>query len=73
MENGYSVVWTYHALQELKETITYLEENFSDKELNALAKEIEATIQLIKLNPRLYPSLHNVHVRKIVIMKFNTL
>jgi hypothetical protein len=41
MKNGYNVLWTDHALQELSETYSYLEEHFTKKELQKLSIEIE--------------------------------
>jgi hypothetical protein len=40
MENGYRILWTDNALIELKQTIDYLEQNWSAKEINKLAVEI---------------------------------
>lgn len=55
MQNGYKVFWTENALNELSQTIDYLENNFSVKELKFLAKEIEKTVYLISNNPNLFP------------------
>ena len=33
MKSGYNVLWTDHALSELKNTIEFLENNWSEKEL----------------------------------------
>lgn len=32
MKNGYKVLWTHHALSELKETIEYLENHWTERE-----------------------------------------
>lgn len=37
MENGYKILWTDNALVELKQTIDYLKQNWSEKEINKLA------------------------------------
>ena len=52
MKNGYKIHWTPHALEELSETIEYLEQNFTIKELKKLAQSIETVTQLISNNPR---------------------
>ena len=33
MTSGYNILWTEHALTELEATITYLEKNWTEKEL----------------------------------------
>lgn len=74
MKNGYKILWTDHALEELKWTIEYLEINFTKKELSKLSKEIENVIYLISKNPKLFQeSTIKKGVRKAVILKFNTM
>jgi plasmid stabilization system protein ParE len=74
MENGYNIRWTDNALEELAETIHYLEINFTEKENKYLAKEIERITFLIAKNPALFPqSGIKKGVRKVVVAKFNTL
>lgn len=57
MENGYRILWTDNALVELKQTIDYLEQNWSEKEINKLAVTIEYTLQLISKNPIFFKNL----------------
>lgn len=71
MKSGYEIFWTSNALQELNETIEYLEENFSEKELKKLAHKIESTLQLISINPDLFPKANNIH--RVPILKLNTM
>jgi len=73
MASGYKVKWTDHALAELATTFNYLEENFTDKELNKLAKEIDKVLSLISKNPKLFPLSKSKGIRKAVIKKFNTM
>ena len=40
MKNGYKILWTDNALKELAETITYLENNWTEKELKKLANSL---------------------------------
>tara|TARA_Y100000815_G_C13340296_1_gene499658 strand:+ start:1666 stop:1800 length:135 start_codon:yes stop_codon:yes gene_type:complete len=44
MKSGYKILWTDHALDELAKTFEYLEENFSEKELQRLSNSIEFTL-----------------------------
>ncbi len=38
MKNGYKIFWTEHALKELSMAIAYLEENWTKKEIQSLAR-----------------------------------
>lgn len=73
MKNGYKIFWTTNALQELNQTIEYLEENFSEKELKRLAQKIETTLQLISLNPDLFPKSKTNNIHRVPILKLNTM
>ncbi|MDD3788365.1 MAG: type II toxin-antitoxin system RelE/ParE family toxin [Petrimonas sp.] len=73
MKSGYKVLWTNHALRELEQTIRYLRERFSEKEIRKLAQKIENTTELISLNPTIFPKSEKQHVHKAVILKYNTL
>lgn len=73
MENGYKIKWTANALKELKQTFDYLESEFTKKELNNLATEIEHTIKLISHNPQLFQKSDFKNVYRAIILKFNTM
>ena len=73
MLNGYKILWTDLAIEELEETIKYLEEDFSQKEIKKLAKEIERVINLISQNPTIFPLSEKMNLRKVVILKFNSM
>ena len=72
MKSGYRIEWTDNALNELKATYEYLENNWSKKEIKSLSSEIERTIKLISNNPRIFPVSENKNIRKAVIKKLNT-
>ncbi|MER3373603.1 MAG: type II toxin-antitoxin system RelE/ParE family toxin [Allomuricauda sp.] len=74
MKSGYKILWSDHALSELKETIEYLEEKWSDKEIKNFARELDHTIELISKNPELFQASKNKKaVRRAVILKLNSL
>ena len=74
MKNGYNILWTDHALNELKNTIEFLEKNWTDKELKKLAMKLEGILLLISQNPYLFPASDvNKEIRRVVILSFNTL
>ena len=73
MENDYEILWTDLALNELDETINYLNRQFSEKEVEVLGDEIERTLAIISRNPHIFPLSNKKKVRKAVILKFNSL
>ncbi len=49
--------WTEHAASELEKTIQYLQTEFSDKEISKLLIKLEETLELISINPKIFPFL----------------
>lgn len=47
MKAGYKIFWTDLALKELRTTFEYLEDRFTQKEIQRLANEIERITKLI--------------------------
>lgn len=72
MKSGYEILWAPHALNELQNTIEYLENNFSKKEIRKLAEKIELTMELISQNPDLFPKSKKKDIYKAIILKYNT-
>jgi plasmid stabilization system protein ParE len=74
MKNGYKIFWTDFALNELKTTIEYLEENWTEKELHTLVLKLEESLSLISQNPNLFQVCESRNgIRRVVILKYNTL
>lgn len=73
MKSGYEIVWSDHALNELTQTLEYLEQNFTEKELKKLSKEIEKSVNLISKNPFIFSYSEIRNVRKVIITRYNTL
>jgi len=74
MKNGYKILWTDNALKELENTIEYLEENWSDRELQNLASKLEETLGYISKNPSIFQSSDvKKEIRRVVILAHNTL
>ena len=73
MKNGYKILWTEHALNELADTYEYLELHYTERELKKLSIELDKTLKLISHNPSLFPISEFKETRKVVIKKFNTL
>ena len=73
MEKGFEILWTDLALEELSETVGYLEREFSQKEIDILGDEIERISSITSQNPNIFPNSDRLQTRKAVILKFNTL
>jgi plasmid stabilization system protein ParE len=74
MQSGYKIFWTDLALSELEETITYLGENWTDRELKNLAVEIENTLLLLSSNPVIFQvSDIKKDIRRAVVARYNNL
>jgi plasmid stabilization system protein ParE len=74
MKNGYKILWTLHALKELEKTIDNLNENWTEKELQTFALNLEKTINLISINPFIFqPSDIKKEIRRAVILSLNSL
>lgn len=74
MKSGYKILWTDFALKELENTVEYLKENWTEKELHNLASKLEETLSIIAQNPKLFPESDiKKDVYRVVVLKYNTL
>ncbi len=73
MKSGYKIEWTDNALDELKATFKHLEENWTERELSRLSNELERILNLISINPGLFPVSEKQNIRRVVIKKLNSL
>ncbi|PTT78500.1 MULTISPECIES: type II toxin-antitoxin system RelE/ParE family toxin [unclassified Chryseobacterium] len=73
MENGYNILWTPNALEELEQTIEYLQLHFTDKEIKKLVQKIESLIEIISQNPFIFPISESKNIHKLVILEFNSM
>ena len=74
MKSGYKILWTDHAITELKETLEYLENNWTERELRRFSAKLDHTIELISKSPEIFPtSFEKKDIRKAVVEKHNNL
>jgi len=77
---GSEVKWTPQAEKGLENVLSYLDSNWSVKEILNLKHKIQRVIELIKINPEIFPkskikiSLHKAIIDKnnYLIYRFNT-
>lgn len=73
MKGGYKIFWTEHAESELEKTVSYLQKEFSDKEISNLLIKIEETLELISINPKIFPISEKKGIHKAVLLKYNSI
>ena len=69
MKSGYKIFWTEHAASELEKTIQYLQTEFSDKEISKLLIKLEETLELISINPKIFPISDKRGIHKVILLK----
>lgn len=70
MKSGYKILWTDHAISELKDTLVHLEENWTERELSNFSEDLDHTIELISKNPELFQvSKKKKEVRRAVVAR----
>lgn len=71
---GLEVKWTPQAEKGLENVLSYLDSNWSVKEILSLKHKIQRAIELIKINPEIFPkSKIKSNLHKAVIDKNNYL
>ena len=70
MKSGYKLVWSDRALGDLRKIIDYLSENWTQKEIRSFAKKLDKRLEIISINPRLFPQTKKrKNVRRSVLTK----
>ena len=70
MKSGYSLYWSAEALKNLRNIISYLGNNWSEKEVRNFFTKLDRRLNLINLNPRLFPETEfKKNVRRSVLTK----
>jgi plasmid stabilization system protein ParE len=74
MKSGFRIFWTEIALIEFEDTIIYLQQNWTEREIKNLAVEIEKTLALISSNPEIFQiSDSKKDIRRAVVAKLNNM
>jgi plasmid stabilization system protein ParE len=69
MTSTYKLIWSDEALNNLKSIISYLENNWTEKEISKFVRKLDHQLELIAQNPRLFPKVDNSKARKSVLSK----
>jgi len=74
MKSGYSVTWSDEALKNLDDIFTYLETNFSEREIRRFARKLDKTVVAIVSQPDAFPVLEvKKKIRRCVLSKQTTI
>ena len=73
MKSGYKIFWTEHAASELEKTIQYLQTEFSDREVSKPLIKLEETLELISINPKIFPISDKRGIHKVILSKYNSM
>lgn len=69
----YKIFWSDESLRNLGDILTYLETEWTEKEINKFKEKLGKQIDLIAQNPTLFPeSQFHPNLRKAVLSKHNT-
>jgi plasmid stabilization system protein ParE len=55
MKSGYKLFWSDRAFDDLRNIIDYLAETWTQKEIKAFVKKLDKRLEIIAINPRLFP------------------
>jgi plasmid stabilization system protein ParE len=69
MKSTYKLIWSDEALKNLKSIISYLENNWTHKEISKFSQSLDHQLNLIAQNPRLFPKVNKSGLRKSVLSK----
>lgn len=70
----FKLFWSDEAVRNLEEILCYLEEEWSQKEVNNFKSKLSRQLSLITQNPKLFPlSDYNTRLRRAVLSKHTTI
>ena len=70
MISTYKIIWSDESLKNLDTLITYLEQNWTEKEIGKFLSNLDKRIKLISLNPLIFPSTpKSRNIRRSVLSK----
>ncbi|QOI97496.1 MAG: type II toxin-antitoxin system RelE/ParE family toxin [Flammeovirgaceae bacterium] len=70
MRSGYRIRWSDRAIFDLQNIIDYLLYKWTEKEVTNFVKKLDKRLELISINPRLFPKTsRRKNVRRSVLTK----
>jgi plasmid stabilization system protein ParE len=70
MKSTFKIIWTSRALSDLKNILTYLEENWTVKEIQKFARLLDLQLNRLTIHPFLFPNSNKYKkIRKSVLTR----
>lgn len=70
MQSGYRLFWSDKAVADLENIINYLRKEWTQKEIQKFARKLDRRLNLILVNPRLFPKTgRRKNIRRSVLTK----
>jgi len=73
MKSISKVVWSKRAKTDLKSIISFLERNWTDKEIANFVRKLDKQIYIIQNQPNAFPATKRKNVRRSVLSKQTTI
>lgn len=74
MRNGYKLIWSINAAQELEMIIDYLQTEWSTREINNFIQKLDKRLNIITQSPFAFPkSDSKTTIRRSVLNKHNVI
>jgi len=73
MKNISKVVWSRRAKADLQGILTYLEENWTEREITIFFKKLDKQISIIQKQPKAFPATQKNNVRRSVLSSQTTI
>ncbi len=74
MASDYKIFWTDEAINNLEDTLDYLNDRWTQREIDNFKNRLSKQIGLIKQNPGLFPiSQYNSRLRRAVLSRQTTI
>ncbi|MBP9186360.1 MAG: type II toxin-antitoxin system RelE/ParE family toxin [Bacteroidia bacterium] len=70
---AYKIVWLPKAEKRFEQIINYLEQNWSDKEVEEFIKRTNAIISIISINPQAFRYSKSKKMYEALVTKYNLL
>ncbi|MEI8114157.1 MAG: type II toxin-antitoxin system RelE/ParE family toxin [Bacteroidia bacterium] len=73
MDSEYKLFWTDEAIRNLENILNYLNERWTQREIDNFKERLTRQIRIIRQSPNIFPvSLYNPRLRKAVLSKQTT-
>ncbi len=67
------IIWPHEAIRNIESVVAYLQQNWSQKEIDSLPDETERVIEMVMQNPNLFRKSFKQNVHEVLITKHNLL